>query len=64
MLSDLKVREKVADILPFFLRAWWLRDRSENDDINFGHSSSATLPLFALYSDPICDAANIDNFML
>jgi hypothetical protein len=64
MRADLKIRNEVADLLPFFLRAWWLRDRVENQDINFGEHSNATLPLFALYSDPMCDASNIDNYML
>jgi hypothetical protein len=64
MRSDLKIRAEIADLLPFFLRAWWLRDRIENEDINFGQQSTSSLPLFALYSDPMCDAANVDNFML
>jgi len=64
MRSDSKIREDVADLVPFFLRAWWLRDRVENEDVNFGEYSNSTLPLFALHSDPMCDASNIDNYLL
>lgn len=58
--SSSKRRLELADAVPFFLRAWWLRDRVENSSISFGAFPSASLPLWSLHSDPICDAANLD----
>jgi hypothetical protein len=57
-------REQLAAIVPFVLRAWVLRDREENSSLNFGDNSTQTLPLFSLYSDPLCDAANMDFYQL
>lgn len=53
-------RAELAGDVPFFLRAWWLRDRVEMDSINFGAFPTTTLPLWSLHSDPLCDAANLD----
>ena len=50
-----------AELVPFFLRAWWLRDYQESGDIVFGAFPSGTVPLWCLHSDPQCDAANIDQ---
>ncbi len=58
--SSAKRRVEIADDVPFFLRAWWLRDRVENSLISFGAFPSTTLPLWSLHSDPMCDAANLD----
>ena len=60
---DAVKRAEVADQLPFFLRAWWLRDRIETEGLGFGEGGAATTPLWLLHSDPICDAANIDCFV-
>ncbi len=54
-------RLELADSVPFFLRAWWLRDYQENSDIVFGAFPTGTVPLWCLHSDPQCDAANIDQ---
>jgi hypothetical protein len=62
--SDCVRRAEVAHTVPFFLRAWWLRDRVGFEDIEFGLNGEATHPLWSLHSDPICDAANIDTFGL
>lgn len=62
--ADCNRRAAHASGLPFFLRSWWLRDRVENSDIEFGGGSSATHPLWSLHSDPVCDAANIDTFSM
>jgi hypothetical protein len=62
--SDAVERAKVAHTLPFILRAWWLRDRIGFEDLNFGEPVDATLPLWSLHSDPICDAANMDVYRL
>jgi len=59
--SSVTRRSEIADFVPFFLRAWWLRDRVENSLISFGAFPSATLPLWSLHSDPVCDAANLDS---
>jgi hypothetical protein len=53
MNSDLKIRTEAAELVPFLVRAWWLRDRIGYQDVNFGEHCSSTLPLFALYSDPM-----------
>lgn len=49
----------VADRLPFFLRAWWLRE-----DAGSGFASMPsglyTMPVGSPYSDPLCDVACAD----
>jgi|688.fasta_scaffold217877_2 hypothetical protein len=62
--SDAVRRAEYANFVPFFLRNWWLRDRQGNENLQFGVSAESTQPLFALHSDPVCDAANIDVFGL
>jgi hypothetical protein len=62
--SSVRIRATVAGALPFFLRAWWLRDRLENASLVFGDDDGLTLPLWSLHSDPICDAANSDVYEL
>ncbi len=62
--SDSVRRAEYGRSVPFFLRSWWLRDRMGFEEIEFGEGSTATHPLWSLYSDPICDAANIDTFSL
>ncbi len=62
--SDSLRRAAVADQLPFFLRAWWLRDRMQNANVVFGEHNNATVPLWSLHSDPVCDSSNIDNFLM
>jgi hypothetical protein len=54
-------RVEGADALPFFLRAWWLRDRKHNDDLMYGAGNTATLPIWNAHSDPLCDSANVDS---
>lgn len=58
--SSAKVRKEIAQTLPFFLRAWWLRDRVRKNEPMFGEGSSYTFPGWSMHSDPICDAANTD----
>jgi hypothetical protein len=58
--ADCVCRAAVANTVPFFLRAWWLRDREQNAQLNFGQGTGFTLPLWSLHSDPTCDAANVD----
>lgn len=59
--SDALHRAEVAHLVPFFLRSWWLRDRVENKQVNFGLGSNATLPLWSLHADPLCDGVNLDS---
>jgi hypothetical protein len=59
--QSLAGRRETASEVPFFLRAWWLRNYAENSDIVFGSFPSGTVPLWCLHSDPQCDAANIDH---
>src|SRR4029077_13508779 len=54
-------RYALARRLPFFLRAWWLRDMVEYADLDFsGKVETTATPLWSLYSDPVCDASNVD----
>ncbi|HEY9732140.1 MAG TPA: hypothetical protein V6C89_09510 [Drouetiella sp.] len=62
--SDAVRRAEFAKLVPFFLRNWWLRDRHVNDGMEFGVNTESTLPLFAVHSDPVCDATCIDMFEL
>jgi hypothetical protein len=57
-------RGEVAHTLPFFLRAWWLRDRLGNEEMAFGGGNGSTLPLRSAHTDPICDVANADSVVL
>lgn len=59
--SDALQRRETANFVPFFLRSWWLRDRVENKQVNFGLGSNATLPLWSLHADPLCDGVNLDS---
>jgi len=61
---DAVERANTANLLPFFLRAWWLRDRSDYASLNFGDCLLTTGPLWCIHSDPLCDAGNIDSFLL
>ncbi|HEY9679200.1 MAG TPA: hypothetical protein V6C76_14420 [Drouetiella sp.] len=62
--SDVNKRAEIADSLPFFLRAWWLRDRSEYADLYFGEGYFATMPMWCMHTDPFCDAGNSDSYQL
>lgn len=62
--SDAVRRAEIANFVPFFLRNWWLRDRQVNEGLEFGVNSESTLPLFAVHSDPVCDASCMDMFEL
>lgn len=62
--SDAVLRAQVADDLPFFMRAWWLRDRICCQELVFGEQSSSTRPLWSAHSDPLCDTSNMDIYLL
>ena len=62
--SCVQSRAVLAGQVPFFLRVWLLRDRVENEHLVFGEHSLATLPLFSMHSDPLCDSANMDVSVL
>lgn len=49
---------QLANLVPFFLRAWWLRQTSEYADIMWGEPDNICAPLWSKYSDPICDVAS------
>lgn len=60
--SDAIERSEVAHTLPFFLRAWWLRDRDINADVVIVYNNVSSLPLWSSHSDPFCDATTLDVF--
>lgn len=51
-------KSQTAHLVPFFLRAWWLRNTSEYADLSFGEPDNISAPLWSKYSDPICDLAS------
>ena len=53
-------RLKTASVLPFFLRAWWLRDFALSADIDFHVDVTVTGPVWSLYSDPMSDTGSLD----
>jgi hypothetical protein len=57
---ELSERARIAEQLPFFLRAWWMKEHQESADLDFQQDSIVTCPLSSLYSDPFCDAGCID----
>jgi len=60
--ADVNSRAALANRLPFFLRAWWLRDREENADLYFAEGVFSTMPIWCVHTDPFCDAGNSDSF--
>ena len=58
--AQLSEREKVANALPFVLRAWWLRNFKDYEGLDWYTEMPVTGPLWSLYSDPLCDQGNID----
>ncbi len=54
-------REEKAEELPFFLRAWWLRNFVETEGLVWSPDSGVTSPLWSLYSDPLCDVGSVDQ---
>jgi hypothetical protein len=55
-----QVRSLTADQVPFFLKAWWLKDQKSQADLVWPDQNWLTLPLFSLQTDPGCDAGGID----
>lgn len=53
-------REQAAHGIPFVLRAWWLREFSEYDDLPKSTNMPVTGALWSLHSDPLCDQGSID----
>jgi len=53
-------RKRIAQQLPFIVRAWWLRDYPEFRDIPWRKEPYITGPLWSAYSDPGCDMAGLD----
>ncbi|MBS1955901.1 MAG: hypothetical protein JST89_17080 [Cyanobacteria bacterium SZAS-4] len=54
-------RQERADQLPFFLRAWWMRDFLESEGLLWTADAGVTSPLWSLYSDPLCDVGSVDQ---
>jgi hypothetical protein len=50
-----------AQRVPFFLRAWWLRDYQETADLTFAEAGAVTGGIWAMYADPLCDLSNWDD---
>lgn len=59
-LSNQTRRLAQAKQVPFVLRAWWLRDFKEYEEIIFCHEQRITAPLWSKYSDPLCDMGSLD----
>lgn len=55
------LRQRQADDLPFFLRAWWLRNFLEAEGLVWSQDLGITSPLWSLYSDPLCDVGSVDQ---
>jgi hypothetical protein len=53
-------RQSQADRLPFFLRAWWLRDFELDEELVWPESSHVTGAVWSTQSDPLSDVAGID----
>jgi hypothetical protein len=62
--SSLPERAKSANLVPFFMRAWWLKDFVESEAISFGEHSTRTSLMFSTHTDPMCDASNTDTNIL
>lgn len=54
-------RVKTGGDVPFVLRAWWMREFQEYEDMIWPPQSSTTAPLWSYYSDPLCDVAGLDS---
>lgn len=54
-------RLQTVESVPFFLRSWWLRDYQVEADMIWQQPNWLTLPVFSTYSDPVCDAGNVDS---
>jgi hypothetical protein len=54
-------RKDIAYRVPFFLRAWFLKDFPEYKDFSW-LKDDQPVALWSNYSDPICDLGDIDVF--
>ena len=59
--GNLADRRYGAKFLPFGLRAWWLRNYDQSVGLTFGMNEGLTAPADSFFSDPLCDAANMDS---
>lgn len=59
-LARVSFRQSCADRLPFFLRAWWLREFEESCDLTWPEPGQVTGAVWSRHSDPLCDAAGVD----
>lgn len=58
--GGLSKREQAADRVPFFLRAWWLREFKQETNWKVSTHKFITGPLWSSHSDPLCDQGNLD----
>jgi hypothetical protein len=56
-------RKELAVRVPFFLRAWCLREYSRCNDFTFDGMPVLTCPVGPQYTDPFCDPGSADTFM-
>ena len=49
-----------AEQMPFVLRAWWLREFREYQDLVWRDERYITGPVWSMYSDPGCDMSGLD----
>ncbi len=61
--DEAALREKQADEMPFILRAWWLRNFLETENLVWAPDLGVTSPLWSLYSDPMCDVGSVDQHL-
>ncbi len=58
--SHCKSRKEMAELSPFFLRVWLLREHVEGEHFPIFGADLHTLPLGSQYSDPLCDVGSSD----
>lgn len=58
--SGKTTRQRIADLLPFFLRAWYLRNYEQGDPLTQAEGFRFTTSSVNHYSDPLCDITSSD----
>jgi hypothetical protein len=59
--DNIDIRQKQSELLPFFLRSWWLKDSSEYAHILWPSADLIQSQLWTMFCDPLCDNAQISE---
>lgn len=51
---------RTAEVVPFILRGWWLRELEPQDHLDLNANLETTGPSWSTYTDPLCDMGSID----